>query len=74
MQLLRWTPVTESYESDSQESKLYPTKMYKLFLQQTMKGLDLEKHFPDKLLFYQSAFVTDLMDQEIFKQMFKVRK
>lgn len=50
--------------------------MYKLFLQQTkgMKGLDLEKHFPDKLLLYQSAFVTDLMDQEIFKQMFKVRK
>lgn len=39
--------------SYSQQNKLYPAKMYKLFLQHTkgMKGLDLEKHFPDKLPF-----------------------
>lgn len=60
--------------------------MYKYFLQQTkdMKGLDLEKYFPDKLLFIQSAChlikhrtASDLTDPEIFrlkKHMGKVRK
>lgn len=70
----------------SQENKLYPANMFKLFLQQTkgMKGLDLEQHYPDKLLFYHSAkpaikhrTTSALTHQEMFrlkKQMIKVRE
>ncbi|XP_029686972.1 uncharacterized protein [Takifugu rubripes] len=62
--------------SDSQGKELYPATMYKCFLQQTkyMKGLDLEKYFPDKLLFIQSTShlikhraASDLTNPEIFR-------
>ncbi len=78
--------MSHSQMTTSQEHKLYPEKMFKVFLQQTkgMKGLNLEKHFPDKLNFYNSAkhlirnrATSELTDQEIFrlkKQMIKVRK
>lgn len=72
--------------SDSQGKELYPATMYKCFLQQTkyMKGLDLEKYFPDKLPFIQSAShlikhraALDLTNPEIIrlkKHMGKARK
>lgn len=77
---------SHSQISDSQVKRFYPAKMYKVFLQQTkgMKSLDPEKHFPDKLLFYQSAghviehrATSDLTDQETYrlrKQMLRVKK
>ncbi|TWW73406.1 hypothetical protein D4764_15G0008000 [Takifugu flavidus] len=71
---------------DGHESNLYPPSMLSNFLRQTkgMKGLNLEKHFPDMLLFVQSAshlikhrVTSDLTNPEIFrlkKHMGKARK
>ncbi|TWW63818.1 Transposon TX1 uncharacterized 82 kDa protein ORF 1 [Takifugu flavidus] len=71
---------------DGHESNLYPPSMLSNFLRQTkgMKGLILEKHFPDMLLFVQSAShlikhraTSDLTNPEIFrlkKHMGKARK
>ena len=70
----------------SQESHYYSEKMVKSFLQKTkgIKGLHIEKYFPDKLLFLNSArhiiknrLTSELTNQEVFrlkKQMIKVRK
>ncbi|TWW73397.1 hypothetical protein D4764_15G0007910 [Takifugu flavidus] len=61
---------------DGHESNLYPPSMLSNFLRQTkgMKGLILEKHFPDMLLFVQSAShlikhraTSDLTNPEIFR-------
>ncbi|TWW74490.1 hypothetical protein D4764_14G0004930 [Takifugu flavidus] len=71
---------------DGHESNLYPPSMLSNFLRQTkgMKGLNLEKHFPDMLLFVHSAShlikhrgTSDLTNPEIFrlkKHMGKARK
>nr|BAC82602.1 gag-like protein [Takifugu rubripes] len=71
---------------DGHENNLYPPSMLKNFLTQTkgMKGLNLEKHFPDMLLFVHSAShlikhraTSDLTNPEIFrlkKHMGKARK
>ena len=70
----------------SQESNYYSEKMIKSFLQKTkgIKGLHIEKYFPDKLLFLNSAchiiknrLTSELTNQEVFrlkKQMIKLGK